>query len=192
MTTDTRRLEPHELKDAMRPGLFPDLDNAPDTVAEWDGLDDLREQHQHALDRYQRGLAQLSREQAESPTQLNVNERREAEAAVRREAVTEVSRIVWEARDLVDDWRAVEDATEHERKMELEELRKRLAQLETEDLLRKRLAVWLKRLRPNDDAHITPGIHPWALMAETPEPYVRPMGPIARSFQPQEHEEDAE
>ena len=56
MTTDTRRLEPHELKDAMRPGLFPDLDNAPDTVAEWDGLDDLREQHQHALDRYQRGL----------------------------------------------------------------------------------------------------------------------------------------
>ena len=106
--------------------------------------------------------------------------------------MTEVSRIVWEARDLVDEWRAVEDATEHERKMELEELRKRLAQLETEDLLRKRLAVWLKRLRPNDDAHITPGIHPWALMAETPEPYLRPMGPIARSFQPQEHEEDAE
>ena len=129
MTTDTRRLEPHELKDAMRPGLFPGPDNAPDTVDEWDGLDELREQHQQALDRYQQELNRLSREQAESPTQLNVNERREAEAAVRREAVTEVSRIVWEARDLADEWRGVEDATEHERRAEIEQLRARLAQL---------------------------------------------------------------
>ena len=92
MTTDTRRLEPHELKDALRPGLFPDLDNAPETVEEWDGLDDLREQHQQALDRYASELTQLSREQEESPTQLNVNERREAEAAIHREVAAEVTR----------------------------------------------------------------------------------------------------
>ena len=42
----------------------------------------------------------LSREQAESPTQLNVKERREREAAIHREVAAEVSRIVWEARDL--------------------------------------------------------------------------------------------
>ena len=32
--------------------------------------------------------------------------------------------------------------------MEIEQLRTRLAQLETEDLMRKRLAVWLNRLDP--------------------------------------------
>jgi hypothetical protein len=169
----------------MTPGLFPAPDNAPDTVAEWDGLASLRDQHQQALDRYQRELDRLSREQRESPTQLNINDRYAAEAAARHEVEAEVIRLVWEARDLLDDWRSVEDATESERKTEIEQLRARLAELEVEDLMRRRLAVWLDRLEPPGTGRPTVGIYPWALMAEPPEAFERPSGPFAAAFRPQ-------
>ena len=184
MTTTNRRLEPHELKDAMRPGLFPD-DTAPETVGEWDGLDELREQHEAALDRYAQALNQLSREQDESPTQLNINDRREREAAAYREVRAEISRIVWEGRDQLAEWRGVEDDTEAERQAEIEQLRARLAELETEDMMRKRLAVWLDRLDPE---RINPGLITWAQLAAVPVPPDRPAGPFARAFQPQQED----
>ncbi len=119
-------------------GCSPTSTTRGDGQEEWDGLDDLREQHQQALDRWaSAGSAQLSREQAESPSRLNIKERREREAAIHREVAAEVSRIVWEARDLIDEWRSVEDATEAERRAEIEQLRARLAQLEVEDLMRR-------------------------------------------------------
>jgi hypothetical protein len=181
MTTDTtRRLEPHELKVALRPGLFPDLATAPNTVGEWDGLDDLREQHVAALADYTAALDALAQQQAASPSQANVKQRREAEAAARHTVVAEVTRIVWEARDLLEDWRSVEDDTEAARRAEVEQLYARLQALTTEDVMLERLAVWLNRLDPE---RITTGIYPWAQLAQAPVPPDRPVGPIAQALQ---------
>jgi hypothetical protein len=47
--TTTSRLEPHELKDALLPGLFPGEDTAGPAVAEWEGLDALRDEHDAAI-----------------------------------------------------------------------------------------------------------------------------------------------
>lgn len=184
---ELRRLEFHEVKDALRPGLFPDLDSAPDTVAEWAGLDDLCEQHEAVLQRYASEIHALAREQAESPSQLNMKERAEREATAYRQLVADVTDLVWQARDCIEEWRAIEDDTEHERKAEISSLRARLAELEIEDLMRKRLAVWLDRLDPTK---ITAGLYPWALMAQPPAGDHRPVGPMARSFQPQDLQEE--
>jgi hypothetical protein len=167
------------MKDAIRPGLFPGPDNAPDTINEWDGLDELREEHEAALEQYASALNQLFRGQ---DAQLNARERREREAAVRREVEGTITRIVWAARDLIEEWRAVEDETA-ERTAEIEQLRARLAVLETEDLMRKRLAVWLDRLDPE---RVTAGVHTWSDLAAVPVPPERPPGPITRTFHPQQ------
>jgi hypothetical protein len=181
--TAMERLEPHELRVALMPGLFPGVDNAPETVEHWTGLEDLREHHEAALEKYSRALDDLTREQRENPAQMNVAQRSEREAEARREVVAEVTRIVWEARNLLDDWRSVEDANKAERAEEIEMLRARLAELELEDLMLIRLQVWLKRLEVQSDTNINVGLHPWRQLAEPPGEDVRPVGPMTRSIQ---------
>jgi hypothetical protein len=188
----TSRLEPHELKVALTPGLYPAEDTAP-AVEEWDGLDEIRQEHDEAITAWHETSAKrrtleesFKREDATGRPVTDKAERQRLLAAATLErdqtyqqAVETVTRLVDEAREQLDDWRAVRNANEAERKEEAERLRARLVELETEDLTNRRLAVWLDRM---DVTRVTPGIYPWAQMAATPEPPHLPTGPIAQSF----------
>jgi hypothetical protein len=191
--TTTSQLTRYELRDAIRPGLFPGTDAAPD----WVDVERFRAEHEEAIDEVRHafalGSALRERFQQEDATGRVVTDFAEREQlihaakveedAVRRRAADTVARLVDEAREQLDEWRAVEERKRAERKSEVERLRARLAQLEVEDATSQRLTVWLNRLDPE---RITPGLIAWAALAAIPVPPDRPIGPIARSFQNEE------
>jgi hypothetical protein len=189
----TSQLTPYELRDAIRPGLFPGSDVAP----EWVDVEKYREEHEEALEEVRHafalGSALRERFQQEDATGRVVTDYAEREQlihtarveedAARQRAADTVARLVDAAREQLDDWRAVQDVAAAERKAEAERLRARLAQIEVEDATSQRLNVWLNRLDPE---RITPGLITWDSLAAIPVPPDRPTGPIARSFQQEE------
>jgi hypothetical protein len=191
----TSQLTRYELRDAIRPGLFPGTNVAPG----WPDVERFRVEHEQALEEVAQAFAvgsalreRFQREDATGRVVTDYAEREQLihaaaveEDAARRRAADTVARLVDEAREQLDEWRAVEDNKKAERTAEIASLRARLTELETEDATSQRLNVWLNRLDPD---RITPGLITWASLAAIPVPPDRPIGPIARSFQ---QEEDA-
>ena len=160
-----------------------------------------REEHAEAIEQIRQAFAvgsvlrdRFQQEDATGRVTTDYAERQELlhaarveEDGVRQRAADTIARLVDQARELLDEWRGVQDAAAAERNAEIEQLRARLAQLEVEDATSQRLSVWLNRLDPD---RITPGLITWAQLAAIPVPPDRPVGPIARSFQPQPEEDE--
>ena len=185
-----------ERREALHPGLFPD----PILLGlDWDQLAELREEHIDALAAVQTTRAQVDAAEApykdaggEPPVHPEPNSKLFKARAAHRAAVADAERIagdlVTEARELLPAWRAALDAPRAARRAEAEQLRARLAELEADRRVEHQLGVWLDRLDPDK---ITPGLYPWAHLADAadaPGRPVGPLGPIAQSFQNQQEE----
>jgi hypothetical protein len=185
-----------EQREALDPGLFPD----PVLLGlEWDQLAELREEHIDALAAVQTARAQLDAASApyrdaggQPPVHPEPSSKLFKARAAHHAAVAEAERIagdvVAEARALLPEWRAALDAPAAARRAEAEQLRARLDELEAERWTERLLRVWLDRLDPEKK---TPGLHPWAALADLPAPpehRAGPLGPIAQSFANQQEE----
>jgi hypothetical protein len=194
MTDTTTGLLSHDLRVALDPGLFPD----PVLLGlAWDELAELREEHVDTLAKLETARAQVAEASvpyraagtpvpAHPPADSPLFKAHAALHAAQAEAEQAVAGLLDDARGQLPAWRAVEHAKVAERNAEIERLRVRLAELETEDMTAKRLGVWLDRLDPDK---ITPGLIPWAQLTAIPAPPDRPIGPIVRSLQPQPMED---
>ena len=159
---------------------------------------ELREEHIDALAAVQTARARVHAAGepyrtagAGVPTQVEAGSKlfkaRTALRAAEAEAEQIAGQMLDEIRECLPDWRAGQATAVAARRAEVERLRARLAELETEDLTAKRLDVWLDRFDPELRM---PGLYPWSAMAATPEPPRLPTGPIQRSFTPRPEQEE--